>query len=316
MAKSKSKPVASKKTSAAARPGAKGTGGKNRLPADKAPKKKASKIDWAKIKRDVDRELLTAYRSLRLAMFAEADAKEAHKEATKWAELKQIEVNGLVEKLEQIQKGTYQPGLWDQKLPTKNGKAETNGHAAPASTAVDEGAKMPLSALLEHKDKDGKPFLTASKVDKIKEIVGATIGDLEKFQKENSFDWAKKIKGLGEQGLDKLQDAHLAFRSKHPIPNVVLTASEKAAKGAESTTERAGRQGAEAALAKKDRTNPYPDAGPEQTAWFAEYDKVAAGPGKEPEAAKLQKALDKGLAAEGKANNLPVEESNGEVKPK
>ena len=207
--------------------------GKNRLPEEKVAPKKKSKVDWAKIKRDIDQKVLTAYRALRLAMFAENDAKEEHKSATKWAEQKQIDVNALLEKLEQINKGTFQPGLWDQKLPKKseNGKADTNGHAEPtAATTVDEGAKQPLSVLLEFKHpKTDKPLITASMIDKVKDVVGATVGDLEKFQADNQLDWVKKISGLGNSA-DGLNDALSAFRRKFSVPDQTLTQSEKAAK--------------------------------------------------------------------------------------
>lgn len=75
----------------------------------------------------------------------------------------------------------------------------------------DEGAAMPLSALEQYGTTKGitKSVTTA--------VGGATIGHLEKFMANNPEYWYRDIKGVGEEKLTTLQDAHLAFRQQNPM---------------------------------------------------------------------------------------------------
>jgi hypothetical protein len=274
--KAKSGKSGSRTTSAGGKAAGKGTGGKNRI----AKADKSSKVDWSRLLHEKEVEQANIHDDWEIERQRLADIKEDFKEQ------KQT-VNGLASRyfqigreIKQIMRGEYQPGLFDQK--PRNGKAETNGHAngkADAAPAIDEGLKQPLSVLLEFKHpKTGKPLLTKGKLELVKEAAGATIGDLEKFQRENAFDWVQKIKGLGSWS-DALNDAHAAFRKKFPMPDQTLTASEKAAKpeaakpAEETSVQKAEKLGAEAGLTGKGVTpDSIKQGSPEHAAWVKGFD--------------------------------------------
>lgn len=156
------------------------------------------------------------------------DAKTLAAGLKKIEDAEQLKLNELVREMIDISSGNFTPSL--PFRDSANGKAEAKGHAGNGQLAIDEGAKQPLSMLLEFKHpKTGKNLITAGKLELVKDAAGATVGDLEKFQKENAFDWVKKISGLGNSA-DGLTDALIACRKKFPMPDVVLTQSEKDAK--------------------------------------------------------------------------------------
>lgn len=76
----------------------------------------------------------------------------------------------------------------------------------------DEGAKLPLTAMIEH-------GMTAKKLEIVESACdGSTIGDLEKWFRADPY-WPSKLKGFGETWITKLQDAHLAVRQQYPMPS-------------------------------------------------------------------------------------------------
>ncbi len=83
--------------------------------------------------------------------------------------------------------------------------------ACLADLKLDLGAAMPLSTL--------EQFGTTKGITKsVKAVVGGgTVGHLEKFMAANPEFWHRDIKGVGEEKLTKLQDAHLAFRQQNPM---------------------------------------------------------------------------------------------------
>lgn len=75
----------------------------------------------------------------------------------------------------------------------------------------DDGAAMPLSTL--------EQFGTTKHITKLLKaaVGGGTVGHLEKFMAANPEYWHRDIKGIGEEKLTTLQDAHLAFRQQNPM---------------------------------------------------------------------------------------------------
>lgn len=151
-------------------------------------------------------------------------------ELKKFMEKLQDELNGLVQDIDDIKSGNYNPPLpFKGSMPSS---AQNNGRAAngkAAAPGVDEGAKLPLSALAEFGLSHGKIELLKGAID------GPTIGDLERWQRTHPNYW-RDIKGFGETGHDKLTDAMSALRKKHPHVDPVLTKSEQDAKAAKPET--------------------------------------------------------------------------------
>ena len=94
------------------------------------------------------------------------------------------------------------------KRPLKGQKAMT---LSAVERLGDPGAERPLSDLI--------PFgMTAAKIKLVVEAVkGDTIGHLEEAMRKNEW-WHRDIKGFGETWVTKLQDAHIAFRQRYPMP--------------------------------------------------------------------------------------------------
>lgn len=78
--------------------------------------------------------------------------------------------------------------------------------------SADPAGAAPLTDLV--------PFgMTKKKCAVIADVCGGkTIGHLEKFMRENAY-WNRDLPGFGEQWITKLQDAHLAYRLKFPMPS-------------------------------------------------------------------------------------------------
>ena len=89
---------------------------------------------------------------------------------------------------------------------------KTISHLGAAEKLGDPGADRPLTDLI--------PLgLTAAKVKLVVAAVGGeTIGHLETAMRKNEW-WHRDIKGFGETWVTKLQDAHIAFRQRFPMPD-------------------------------------------------------------------------------------------------
>lgn len=193
-----------------------------------AAKAKATKLGKAKATEWLHKkavELTKQRRKLRIAESAWESAHAAQGLAKKKMEEEQAILNSIVDDMEKIDSGNFTPPLFkEQELrAAKTAQSATS----PTPTAEDVGGKKPLTTLIAKNLKAACPAkyrdgigLSEKQIDKLEEIIcGNTIGQLEKFQRENSFDWNRKMKGFGETGVDKLQDAMSVFRSTFPIPS-------------------------------------------------------------------------------------------------
>ena len=186
--------------------------------------KKATKAQRMNALDDKASEVMTQFRRFKLA---ESSWDAAHAEAgsaKKEMELQQEKLNALIQEMSDISSGKTKLLPFTHSVPTGGAPQP----ATPAvSTAEDVGAKKPLTTLIAKNLKAACPAkyregigLSEKQIDKLEEIIGGnTIGQLEKFQRENSFDWNRKMKGFGETGVDKLQDAMSVLRSAFPIPS-------------------------------------------------------------------------------------------------
>lgn len=183
---------------------------------------KAKQTEWLHKKAH---ELTKQRRKLRIAESHWESAHAAQGLAKKRIEEEQAILNSIVDDMEKIDSGNFTPPLFkEQELrAAKTAQPETS----PTPTAEDIGGKKPLTTLIAKNLKAACPAkyrdgigLSEKQIDKLEEIIGGnTIGQLEKFQRENSFDWNRKMKGFGETGVDKLQDAMSVFRGTFPIPS-------------------------------------------------------------------------------------------------
>lgn len=106
-----------------------------------------------------------------------------------------------------------------KKAEQANGHTPDNPPPAvtwiPASAGrkiVDAGAAASLSSLK-------KWGMTDKKLEAIREAVGGdTIWHLEEAMRKNEW-WHREIKGLGDEWITRLQDAHLEFRKVYPMPD-------------------------------------------------------------------------------------------------
>lgn len=248
------------------------------------PPSKAQKSDWISEKaNELDRQEKIFARSVCEWDSAHAEAAQAKKEM----ELQQQRLNAIVQDIVAIKRGNFTP-----PLPFK-GSIPTGGAPQPvAPPAEDVGGKKPLRTLIAKnlkatcaaKYRDGIG-LSEKQIDKLEEIIGGnTIGQLEKFQRENSFDWNRKMKGFGETGVDKLQDAMSVFRSAFPIPSPddkikPLTPSQSSANAAASNSKpvdpltKAFTDGQEACRTGKELKHcPHPSATPLELKWIEGFE--------------------------------------------
>lgn len=119
----------------------------------------------------------------------------------------------------------------DEDIDVKSKAKEAPAAPAPPAPKVDEGAFVSLDHLVKTDLQEfipGTPEdkgISAKQCEALKKIVGETIGDLEKWMKENGGGewWRKALKdkgvGLGGAACDKLVEAHEAIRRKFPIPS-------------------------------------------------------------------------------------------------
>lgn len=144
-----------------------------------------------------------------------SNAKQDVKDWKTEMDASQIRINALSDDLAALEDGTYQPKLFD-----RNGHANTNGathngngKVEKGPQPVDAGAAMHIAALAQF-------GLTENQCKKLveSELEIRTIGKLEKLMREDEW-WMRKIKGVGTDTTDKITDALLAFRKKHPVPS-------------------------------------------------------------------------------------------------
>lgn len=226
-------------TTATKKPPKKAKAAKAPKPKAEKPKKpaKPSKAERQQLETEKVSELIKQQRELNAATqewnAAHAEAASAKKEMEK----QQGILNGIVTDLTNIRTGNYTPGLPFQG--TQDQPKKGNAPAAPPQVLGDDALLMPMSALIEF-------GMTVPKLESVASAAeGNTIGALEKFLRSDR-DWMRKCKGLGAEWTAKLTDALAAFRRKHPMPetDVVLTASEKAAREAKVTKPRTDEQAA------------------------------------------------------------------------
>lgn len=137
---------------------------------------------------------------------------------------------------------------------------KTISHLGAAEKLGDPGADRPLTDLIAF-------GLTAAKVKLIVEAVGGeTIGHLETAMRKNEW-WHRDIKGFGETWVTKLQDAHIAFRQRHPMPDETSLADY----------EDAYTQGVEDFNVDPEMSNPHPAGTWDAKGWAAGFADAQAG---------------------------------------
>lgn len=163
--------------------------------------------------------------------------------------------------------------------------------------AIDPGKPFPIETLQKDGLKklakqQGKPYdgegLSEIKVGTLKEALEVkTVADLEKIIREDAF-WHKKVKRLGETGVDAVTDSLVFFRSLVGQPVSESDAKIDAYKG-----------GCEASLAGGTlEDNPFPDGSVLAVAWSKGFSETAA----------QDSAADAGtMFAEGVAEEVEVE---------
>lgn len=200
------------------------------------------------------------------------EAEKEYQEAKSIADGKKKKWEGLQKQMQQVSTeltstlsdGEYQPTLFQQPY-----RGDTHyepqvciapstpvvavAEAAPKVaepvvpvTPVDVGGEMDLDCLQKKKLQEltgcSSEFgLSANQVEKLKDTVGTTVKHLEKFQAE-TFCWEQAIPCFGEKAITKLQDAHLAFRIKFDVPELItakpaIAPAEQAQNEAEKPSE-------------------------------------------------------------------------------
>lgn len=164
-------------------------------------------------------------------------AKQSVKDWKTEADASQIRINNLSDDLAALEDGTYQP-----KLFTRNGEAaKASGNGKPTTPAastgpqkVDTGAAQPIAVLAEF-------GLTVKQCEKLaaSELELTTVGNLEAAMRADEW-WHRKVKGVGTDTIDKVTDALLEFRKKHPVPSADDDDKPETPKDAESTPKGAG----------------------------------------------------------------------------
>lgn len=145
----------------------------------------------------------------------------------KWEGL-QLQLQKVCTELATVQNGgDFQPDLFtNQSVPEPHRDVHEEG---AAFTPDDEGGARDLDCLTRTNlvvlcgDECTAEGLTESKIELIRQACeGNTIADLEAMQRNNP-NWNRDIKGFGEKWIDRLQDAHLAIRTRFPIPTMDST---------------------------------------------------------------------------------------------
>lgn len=142
----------------------------------------------------------------------------------------------------------------DEESPTESRKP--NSRQKPLIVVADLGAAMPITSLIEF-------GITKKKCDIIRTAAGGdTIGHFESFMRSNEW-WHRELKGMGEEWITKLQDAHLAFRQRNPMP------TEEDAEDLQKARQ-AGETAADRGIPREDCS--YDAGTAEAAAWLDAYD--------------------------------------------
>lgn len=117
----------------------------------------------------------------------------------------------------------------DQTEVSQDDHPDVGPIARPKGKCVvvsDEGAAMDISVLSKFGITKHKAETLAAHVEV--QTGGITIGHFESMMRKQEY-WYRDIKGFGGEWITKLQDAHLAFRQKYPIPDPSEPAADQPA---------------------------------------------------------------------------------------
>lgn len=145
------------------------------------------------------------------------EANEHAKSLKKIMEGNRLHLAMLCNRMTEAMDGTYQfhaPPAPTLPFPENKEPADTK----PKLSAPDHGATLPIDALTAH-------GLTAKMCEKFEEHDVKTIGDLESLMRMDPW-WHKKIKGFGQDRVDKISDALMSFRREHPVPTAAESVAE------------------------------------------------------------------------------------------
>lgn len=176
--------------------------------------KKPTKEQKAELIEEKLAELSIAVREFKESQAEWASAHAEAAAAKKEMELAQSRVNSINTDLCDIRAGNFNLRLPFPPDDKKKAKGDKTAGQDPAVT-------FPLDKLTEF-------GLTSNAVEKL--LTGTTcrtIGDLERTMRDDAY-WHQKIAGYGEDKVNKLVDALLALRQKHPHPEPKVEASDKA----------------------------------------------------------------------------------------
>lgn len=169
------------------------------------------------------------------------EANEHAKSLKKIMEGNRLHLAMLCNRMTEAMDGTYQfPAPPAPTLPFPENKESSD--SKPRLSAPDHGATLPIDALTAH-------GLTAKMCETLEAHDVKTIGDLESLMRIDPW-WHKKIKGFGQERVDKVSDALFLFRREHPVPSAAdsdaQTAEEtSSSKPAGVASDKAGQDAAE-----------------------------------------------------------------------
>ena len=151
------------------------------------------------VREEIIAELITKRHEVKSAEVTLEAAKLEQKEAKLTLEAKQEKLNRLVDQLEDINNGNYQPQF-----------------DFPDYELAEDPAKVDDIAMLD---------LTPGQVEKLNEAKIETVAQIEDAIGQGKI---QKISGIGETAVDRISDAVLKYREKCPVPqpHVEITVSE------------------------------------------------------------------------------------------
>ncbi len=142
-------------------------------------------------------ELIAKRHEVKLAEAELEVAKLEQKEAKLTLEAKQEKLNRLVDQLEDINNGNYQPQF-----------------DFPNDASAEDPAKKDTLEILD---------ITPSQVEKLEEAEIETVAQLEEAIGQGAI---QKISGIGEAAVDRISDAVLKYREICPVPQPRITDAE------------------------------------------------------------------------------------------
>ena len=130
----------------------------------------------------------------------------------------------------------------EQDLPFPETESSKAAKQDPAPIGNDHAGSESIDALLAKnikkiagteafdtaKDRDAPIGMTEKQLDILKAAEINTIADLEKRMREDEW-WHKKLKGIGEDKINRLTDTLLAYRLVYPVPTEPDKPAEPAA---------------------------------------------------------------------------------------